>query len=51
MKKQYANPTLRIVSLEDADIICTSDLGVNNEQVSGVSANSKQRGGIWGEDE
>lgn len=51
MKKQYANPTLKVVFIEDADIVTESQLTVG-EGVTGVSAQSKRRdNNIWGEDE
>ena len=49
MKKNYTNPALTIISLEDVDIVTTSDVPYNNVEVSGVQANSKQRENIWDE--
>lgn len=47
MKKQYANPTLEVVFIEDADIV-TESLEVKRND--GGTANAKRRGGdIWGE--
>ena len=49
MKKQYANPAVKIVYIEDADIVTESmDFG---DEVSGVSAHSKRRYNTLEEDE
>ena len=51
MKKQYANPSMKIVIIDDADIITQSESMTLGEDVSNVSAGAKRRGDIWGEDE
>ncbi len=49
MKKQYANPTLKVVFIEDADIVTESVLTIG-EDVNNVSAGAKQRNNnIWDE--
>lgn len=51
MKKQYANPTLKVVFIEDADIVTDSQLTVGGEADYSKSNDAKQRTNIWGEDE
>ena len=46
MKKQYANPTLKVVFIEDADIV-TESLVI--QEHDGGTANAKQRNNIWDE--
>ena len=50
MKKQYANPTVKVVFIEDADIVTESQVTVGTT-VTGVSAQSNRRNDIWGEDD
>ena len=50
MKKQYANPSLRIVSLEDVDIVASSEtVGMNGEFNPDKPVEAKQRNTIWDE--
>ena len=49
MKKQYVNPTLDVVFIEDADIVTSSVDVTFGENKSGVSAGAKQRENIWDE--
>ena len=50
MKKQYANPTVKVVFIEDADIVTESPQVTIGEDVSDVSAGAKQRNNnIWDE--
>ena len=51
MKKQYANPTVKVVFIEDADIV-TESLGMGGNAEYDKPNDAKRRGGgIWGEDE
>ena len=64
VKKTYAQPTLKVVELDMADIVCQSggnypvstlnsnvdiSLGEDQDSYDG-GANAKRRNGIWGED-
>ena len=49
MKKQYANPTLKVVFIEDADIVTESESVTFGDPVSGKEAGAKQRTNIWDE--
>lgn len=49
MKKQYANPTLEVVFIENADIVTESKLTVDGEADYSKSNDAKRRN-IW-EDE
>lgn len=55
MKKYYSNPKFKLVTLDSNDIVCASPLGDNQAGYggdgTGKSMSSKQRGGIWGDDE
>ena len=50
MKKQYANPTVKVVFIEDADIVTQSDVTLNSDTLDGGTAQAKQRNtNIWDE--
>lgn len=48
MKKQYANPTLEVVFIEDADIV-TESLEVKGRNDGGIAGAKRRGGDIWGE--
>lgn len=47
MKKQYANPTLKIVYIEDADIVTESPMGFGGEDDGNQTVQAKRRNDIW----
>jgi hypothetical protein len=50
MKKQYANPTLKVVFIEDADIVTESpQLSFDGEANYQQSNEAKRRNNIWDE--
>ncbi len=49
MKKQYANPTVEVVFIEDADIVTESQLTIGSGANYDQPNDAKRRTDIWDE--
>ena len=51
MKKQYIRPTIHIIPIQPAELLCQSAIGFSDKTVSGANITSMEVKGRWFDDD